>query len=71
MGALRGTGDGRRGTWHAGVVVPYGGLRKASSTTPASRRIAERLRRRGEGGVEIGAGGIPKGDSRHEYRGSA
>ena len=29
------------------VVVPYGGLRKASSTTPASRRIAERLRRRG------------------------
>ena len=38
-----------RGTRHAGVVVPYGGLRKASSTTPASRRIAERLRQRPRG----------------------
>ena len=32
----------RRGERHAEVVVPYGWLRKAPSTTPASRRAAER-----------------------------
>ena len=58
---LRGwTGDGRRGTRHAGVVVPYGGVRKASSTTPASRRIAERLRRRGRGRGGNRRGGHPQ-----------
>ena len=45
------------------VVVPYGRLREVSSTTPASWRIAKRLRRRGEGGVEIDAKTIKKGQS--------
>ena len=42
------------------VVVPYGGVRKASSTTPASRRIAERLRRRGRGRGGNRRGGHPQ-----------
>ena len=43
--------------------MPYGRLREVSSTTPASWRIAKRLRRRGEGGVEIDAKAIKKGQS--------
>ena len=41
----------RKGTRvrHAEVVVPYEGRGEASSTTWGSRRIAERLRRRGRG----------------------
>ena len=43
--ALRGTRDGGR---HAGVVVPYGWLRRARDC-PGERRTAERLRQRSRG----------------------
>ena len=46
--ALRGTGDGRRGTARR-VVVPYGWLWEVSAIALGSWRIAERLRRRGRG----------------------
>ena len=60
LGGWGPAGDGGRGMRHAGGVVPYGGLRKASSTTPASRRIAERLRRRGRGRGGNRRGGHPQ-----------
>ena len=53
------------------VVVPYEWVREASSTARGSRRIAERLRRRGEGGVEIGEKAINRGDGPRKCRGSA
>ena len=59
---LGGRGPCRGRGRHAEVVVPYGWVRRAPSTTPASRRIAERLRRRGRGtGWESARGASPKG----------
>ncbi len=69
---LGGRGPCRGRGRHAGVVVPYGWVRRAPSTTPASRRIAKRLRRRGRGtGWESAQRPSKKGDCRHECRGSA
>ena len=56
---------------HAGVVVPYGWLRKAAAIARGSGAQRSVCASGGEEGVEIGAEGVKKGESRHDCPGSA